>query len=189
MLDICLPIYDRIEAKTFASLMSVEMPKSKISFSIVEEEPDIVTARNKLCSNLVNELSLWIDSDIIFPQDAILKMAVVMGDESIGVVSGVYRGRTFPNEVTLFKWAVIEGQSGLVSGYESGSEVPYEVAACGAGFMMVRNKVFREGCNFGRVGKYSEDISFCMRVKDLGYRIFAHPGIKCGHVAKMVLEV
>jgi GT2 family glycosyltransferase len=191
-----MPVYDRVEARTMAAMMALRMPaKEQVRFAIVEEEPDIILARNKIIANIMqsnsgNVFSLWVDSDIFFDSSSLLQMAEVMTRHSnAGIVTGLYRGRSSPHEVTVFKYINVDNEFGFVPAYNEKATEEYLIDACGAGFMLVRNQVFIDGCSFDRVLAYSEDLSFCMRVRDAGYKIYACPGVKCGHVFKSMLEV
>lgn len=191
-----MPVYDKIEVRTFISMMAMQIPsKERVNFAIVEEEPDIVKARNKAIATIMNSsvpnpFSLWIDSDVAFPPDGIIRLMEVMTRQpEAGIITGLYRGRTHPHEVVVFDYIDTGKEFGFIAGYKEGATEEYEISACGAGFMLVRNQVFIDGCAFDKVLAYSEDISFCIRVREAGYKIFATPNVKCLHVAKTLLGV
>ena len=35
---------------------------------------------------------------------------------------------------------------------------------------------------------FGEDLAFCLRARDLGYKIWCDPKIKCGHVGQLVVN-
>lgn len=191
MIDVCMPVYDKVESQTLVSLMSANWP-AKRRLVVCEGEPDISMARNKLVQTVMDgmhEFSLWVDADIVFPANAIFEMLRVMGSsEDIGVVTGLYRGRTWPHHATVY---VRQDREAFVNGFMGGRLEPYEVDACGAGFMMVRNSMFTGKCRatFDKHGTWSEDLSFCTMVRQTGMSIMVIPSIRCGHVSKSILTM
>lgn len=193
MLDICIPCYDRIDPITFGSFMAARIAGNR-TFYIVEGKADIVEVRNELAKKVSdgpNDWSLWTDTDIGFSADAILRLAETMErNPRAGIVTGIYRGRSYPYDITVFNYVNEGGKSGFVVAYpDTRSHEAYSVDACGAGFMLVNNILFRQGINFDKIEKYSEDFSFCIKVKKAGYSILACPDVLCTHRSKTIIEV
>jgi GT2 family glycosyltransferase len=193
MLDICIPCYNGIDAITFGSFMAARIAGDRTIY-IVEGKPDIVEVRNELARKVAdgpNPWSLWVDADIGFSADSILKLAETLErNPKAGIATGIYRGRSYPYDITVFNFVNDSGKSGFGVAYpDTRSHEPYPVDVCGAGFMMVNNIIFRQGINFDKIDKYSEDFSFCIRVRKAGYSILACPDILCTHRSKTIIEV
>ena len=43
------------------------------------------------------------------------------------------------------------------------------------------------GTCFSPIGKVGEDLSFCMRAKELGYKMYLDTDVKCGHVGHVIV--
>ena len=76
---------------------------------------------------------------------------------------------------------------------------PFEVEACGLGFVCIGQGVFEsverpwfkhivQESSSGSVQMLSEDLSFMMKVKAQGIPIFADPSVLVGHVKKMNVD-
>jgi len=73
-------------------------------------------------------------------------------------------------------------------GYHQGwknLKVPHEVDCISAAFMMVPEKVINKvGLLDERFFMYGEDIDWCLRIKNAGFKIFFYPGVKTLHLKR-----
>lgn len=133
---------------------------------------------------------LWIDSDINFTPEDVLKL--INSDKDI--ISGAYLLAT--GEVTAYR--EILGPSYTYDEVLKMTE-PVKIAGCGFGFLAVKKGVFeslsrpwfqsalvktKDGFEFPMMG---EDLSWCKRVTDKGYEIWLDPTIRVTHHKTMKL--
>lgn len=187
--DFCCPIYDSPSFETFMSFCNARNSLGDV-YS-VKGYPDIATARNLISTGILksnSEYSLWCDSDIVFKSEHIdILLETMSYVEDLGIVSGICRSRRKPHHRCIFKYD--EDNNAFIES-EFKKESIFKIDACGAGFMLVKNKIFRDlGKNWWtRIDKFSEDLSFCIRAREIGYLIYAHPDVVCGHVMETILE-
>jgi len=143
--------------------------------------------RNEIVDNFLKGNGthlLFLDSDMVFPDNTIKLLLKANHD----VIGGVY------NTKSILPMAVFYNK--LEDGYESVSNFTHpiqEVDATGCGCLMIKRRVlekmqapfFLETIrNTSRVG---EDIYFCEKVKELGYKIYVNFNVGCGHIATIVI--
>ena len=68
----------------------------------------------------------------------------------------------------------------------------FEVEGCGFGAVMMRTEVLEAVANkyhtlFEPLPGFGEDLSFCMRARGCGYRIWCDPRIQAGHKAATIV--
>lgn len=141
---------------------------------------------------------LWIDSDIVFSPEHLIKLL----NHDTDIVSGLYLMEGGKNFATVKDWdtdffakngyfqflspADVEKATGLV-----------EVAYTGMGFMLVKKGVF-ESMEYpwfeprkheinGIVDYSMEDVSFCLRAGEMGFKVFVDPKVRVGHEKSTVL--
>lgn len=123
---------------------------------------------------------LFIDDDMAFPPDALLKL--LEHDENI--VSGLYLNRNYPHRPILFdagptRRYLDDDERGLI-----------QVEAVGFGFLLVNTDVFRSMERpFVRMGEVNpeernEDIGFCLRARAAGYVIYCDLDLPIGHIGQ-----
>lgn len=127
-----------------------------------------------------------VDSDIILPNDTLVKM---LGHDK-DVVSGLYIQR-IPNTHTLEVYKDIHngGVTNILYNEIKGRGC-VNVAACGFGCVLVKGDVFRkmEYPHFyyksavDHSQTVSEDIYFCLKARNLGFEIYADASILCDHI-------
>ena len=134
----------------------------------------------------------FIDSDVVPPTDALEKMLDIGAD----VITGMYP--LFKNEGVGTKaevvWAVSDSPGHWMSAKEPIPASPFQIQACGAGCLLIRREVLddigypwfkttfqsiRE--NNGIPIEPSEDVYFCQKAQEKGYKIFAEPSVVCKH--------
>lgn len=123
---------------------------------------------------------LWLDADMVFDDDIYSKLSSTGKD----FVSGIAHGRRPPHRSCLFKQL---GPKVIRYENEYPSEL-FEVAACGFGCVFIKVDILKEVkkrhfYSFLPTMDLGEDLAFCKRATDLGYRIYAHPGVVLGHMS------
>lgn len=162
---------------------------SMLSGSLVYE------SRNKLAKQAVTmgmDYVMWFDSDMIFPEDTLLRMLEHMKDKEI--VSGLYFKRATPFSPVIYK-SYTETEEGLE--WEDYLDYPknevFEVAGMGFGCVMMKTEVLLDlALNykawFQPIKNCGEDMSFCYRAKELGHKIYCDSSIKCGHMGHLMID-
>ncbi len=131
---------------------------------------------------------LFIDSDIIFePED----VATIENDlKTYDIITGLYI-------VKAWDWsaAIFEKINGNYE-FTKGKEGIFEVEACGGGFMGISRSIInslnmpKEPFSFIREGNivHGEDVSFCQRVREAGFKIYCDSSIKVGHMKTQIIR-
>lgn len=185
---------DQVAAPFAQSLASLnkegECMISMIIGSLIYESRNTIA---KQAIKLETDYVMWFDSDMIFPQDTLSRMLKHMEDGR-DIVSGLYFRRRTPYTPVLFKSMSYDGTKGAWEGYDDYPEDEiFEIGGCGFGCVMVRTSVLLamglEKKNwFEPMGNFGEDLSFCLRARELGFKIWCDPTIKCGHVGQVIVD-
>ena len=113
------------------------------------------------------------------------------------MATGLYFGRRPPFGPIIYRDVRLEdrGERFLTPVAESFDDYPrdevFDVAACGFGCVMTSVDLLRRvaekyGPPFTPVSGLGEDLSFCMRVRDLGAQIRCDSSLTLGHVGLMI---
>lgn len=152
----------------------------------------IYSSRNQLAGAAVSDdadLILWLDSDMVFNPDTLIRLLKDI-DDGADFVTGVYYRRTEPFTPTLFK--SLEIDENFNAEFENYEDPPqdelFEVAGCGFGCVLMKTDLIRQvykkfGRLFSPIGEVGEDLSFCWRARQCGYKLLCDPTIELGHVA------
>ena len=156
-------------------------------------------ARDRICRSAIRgkyDYMLQIDSDMTFPPEALCAML----DRNVDICTGVYVGQETEHKPVLFtslhKDSADMGAHAKKAGLrELLKEDLFEVAGTGAGFLLVREHVLRLMMIhlhewFRPYEGLGEDVSFCERARELGFKIWADNSFPMGHVkyTEYVLE-
>ena len=156
----------------------------------------IYTARNELAAIAVfNNVDyvLWLDSDMVFAPNTLVKMVRDLEQNDLDIVTGLYFRRNPPFTPVLFDELKRDGDAISWSEF---AEIPsglFEVGGCGFGCVLMRAEVLQKvqetcGLLFAPIGNNGEDVAFCIRARECGYKIYCDPEVKCGHVAHTVIN-
>ena len=156
----------------------------------------IYSSRNDLATQAVQieaDYVFWLDSDMAFQPDTLVRMMDTMKKHDLDMLTGLYFRRVNPFTPVLFKKIEIDGEA---CEWEEFDEIPnelFEVAACGFGCVLMKTDVFFDvhgkfNNMFSPIGSNGEDISFCWRARECGYKIMCDPTIVCGHVGYSVVD-
>lgn len=150
----------------------------------------IYTARDEIAKEAVRteaDYVMWFDSDMIFPPNTLELLMKHMDNPEVDIVSGLYFRRVQPYTPVLFDRLDIE--DGVV-GWSDFTEIPghiFEVGGCGFGCVLMPTDIFidvqaKYGQMFTPINGVGEDLSFCWRARQLGFRVWCDPTIPLGHV-------
>lgn len=187
---IAVPCMDQVAAPFAQSLASLRtVGDTIIDFNISSL---IYDARNRLAKDAVKfeaDYILWLDSDMIIPQDTMKKMLKHMEDGK-DIVSGLYFRRRAPFTPILYSKLDREGHEELKD-YPENSV--FEVAGCGFGCCMTRVDALQDIMLnahgwFTPFNNYGEDLSFCLRARESGYKIWCDSTIKPGHIGQVIVD-
>lgn len=137
---------------------------------------------------------LWLDSDMLFPQNTLTKLQ----SYNMDMVTGLYVKRHEPIEPVLYD--ELEEPKRNDNGYlekkiHAYVDYPrnafFPVAGCGFGCVLTKTALLKEvwdtfGPAFTPYPWASEDISFCHRVNLLDRQIYCDSSISCGHIGQFV---
>lgn len=198
---IAVPCMDMMHTGFVRSFLNIKKPLDAVVSSAFLQATLIYESRNVIAQNAINEgfdRVLWLDSDMIIPPDALMKLSQHL-DNGYDMVSGLYFGRKYPcNPIILDKadWECLPDGNVTV---DSTSYVDYpkdnffEIAGCGFGCVMTTVDLLREmvdkyGAPFTPLMGMGEDVAFCWRVRKAGHTIYCDSRIKCGHIGQVVFD-
>ena len=150
-------------------------------------------SRNSLLEHHFHKDPNWthiffIDSDVVPPKDALKKLLMLDAD----VVTGVYP--LFMD--TGLCWSIADKDNNWVPMVDvvPPQKKPTETQSCGAGCLLIRREVLVDVkwpwfkteyqeiyLNQGKGIKTGEDVFFCKKVIEKGYKVIAEPTVICKH--------
>ena len=187
---IAIPSMDYVAAGFAQSLASLNYPDNSQRAIALICGSLIYDARNKLAAQAVKDefdYVMWFDSDMIFESDTVIRLFKTMEREKADIVSGLYFRRSTPYSPVAFdSFGYGEDGEALFTDYSGELTGVHEVAAVGFGCVLMKADVIFDvfakykDC-FSPIGKVGEDMAFCWRARQLGYKILLDTDIKCGH--------
>ena len=191
---IAVPCMDQVAAGFAGSLALLRKPGITALYMLCGSL--IYDSRNKLVKHALEkemDYVFWLDSDMTFEPDVLERMIKHMEDGK-DIVTGLYFRRALPFTPVIFKTFEKRPEGGFTwTDYKDyPKDEPFEVAACGGGCLMVRTSVFMDMMLnyrtwFDPLEGAGEDMAFCLRARELGYKIWCDPSIKLGHVGNLVV--
>lgn len=134
---------------------------------------------------------LMADDDMVVPSDAVGKLLEPFEDPRVGIVGALCYSRDGIRPMAVDDWNAADTTSAAIPAFDD--RTPVEVDGVGFGLAMIRCKtlevmsqpffpahIFIEQA-LARVRVCDEDFLFCRRLKDEGWKVFLHPGVRCGH--------
>lgn len=192
---IAVPCMDQVAAPFAQNLAAMEKRGEVfVSFLIGSL---IYESRNTLAKQAIAtkaDYIMWLDSDMTFAPDTMTRLQQHM-EEGKDIVTGLYFRRRPPFTPVLFK--TLERIDEDSAKHENYDDYPdnslFEIGGCGFGCVMTRTSVLEDvflnyhKC-FDPVCSIGEDLAFCLRARELGYKIYCDSTIKCGHVGQLVVD-
>jgi len=149
-------------------------------------------SRNSLIEHHFHNDPCWthiyfIDSDIVPPPDALVKLLEMRADVAVGICPILSNGKPVWNvrDPDEDRWIRMNEQL---------PDDVFETKSCGAGCLLVRREVlvdikwpwFKTEYqqiyeNKGQGIKTGEDVYFARKVQECGYKLYANPNVRCKH--------
>lgn len=154
----------------------------------------IYNSRNELARKAVQaeaDYVLWLDSDMVFSPDVLKRL---LNDREHGdIITGVYYRRVEPYAPVIFDELEITDDGCHWKGTENIPDEIFEIQGCGFGCVLTPTDIFmammqKYGNMFAPIAGVGEDLSFCWRARQLGYKIVCDPTIQLGHVGHYVVD-
>ena len=191
---IAIPCMDIMPTPTVASLIGLKrIGKSRFSFL---SNSTVYNARNMLAKEAIEtgaDRVLWIDSDMAFNPDLMERLATDMDEHNLDYVSGIYFKRQLPMQPLIYSEVEFVKEDGATKSktcqfvdYPCNSL--FETAGSGFGAVMTSTKLLVDvGKRFGApflpfVGMLGEDLSFCWKARQCGYKLWCDSRVSVGHV-------
>lgn len=193
---IAVPCFDHVPALFCNSLSMLQ----RVGECLQAMQPGslVYTSRNMLGSHAAQigaDFILWLDSDMVFPPDTMQRLFDSMEKTGADIITGLYFRRVPPYSPVLFSELDIHSAEETAS-YKEVDDIPagpFEVAACGFGCVLMKTDVIRAvqleyGNLFAPIGNNGEDVAFCWRARQCGYKIICDPSIECAHVGQIAVN-
>ena len=189
---IAVPCMDQVPVEFCQSLTTLRrVGDCQISF---HKGSLIYTARNALLGDAVKadaDWMLWLDSDMVFSPSLLEDMFKTAEAGNAEFVTGVYFRRVEPYTPTLF--ATLEMDPPSWTNVDEIPDKPFEVAGCGFGAVLLSMQIVWDvfakfGPNpFTPMAEMGEDLAFCWRARQCGYKIIADPNLLLGHMGHTMI--
>ncbi len=185
-----------MQMQTVVSLFDLMTVNKNIEMMISAQVGGYVTANRNAIVKVAQDQKathiLYIDSDMVFSSDSIVRLLAHNKD----IVGVNYLMRPAINTSGPISTVKLINKKGVqVAG--TSRDIPdklFEVYACGTGFMLIKTSVFNK---FTRPyfktreeedGEfYTEDFEFCGRARLAGYDVWCDPTIRVGHIASITI--
>lgn len=190
---IAVPCMDSVPAQfshSLSMLEKIEGTAAAVSHNIGSL---VYSSRNELALRALKmgaDYVFWLDSDMVFDSD-VLKRCWALKDKA-DIITGLYFRRVAPYTPVLYDNLEFD-EHNRCSWHELEDipDEPFEVAGCGFGCVLMPTDIFVDvqanyGTMFNPISGTGEDLAFCWRARQLGYKILCDPSIELGHVGHMV---
>lgn len=181
-----MPTTGEVPIRVVASIVNMTKQNPHIEFYF-DENSLVYDSRNAMIEQAILDdfdYILFVDSDVIFPADAVLQLLADKKD----IVTGVYYERKGKHRPVLFKNVKPRnGNEPPSADFVDKVEPLMEVDACGMGFCLIKLDSIKPV-----IAKYlspfepyiglGEDISFCYKCKQEGLRIWADSRFELKHI-------
>lgn len=156
----------------------------------------IYTSRNDLATMAIQmnaDYVFWLDSDMVFKPDTLIRMMDTLKKNDLDILTGLYFRRVPPYTPVLFDQLDIDGTVCYWSEFKDIPDKLFEVGGCGFGCVLMKTDVFFDvqgkfGQMFAPIANNGEDVAFCWRARECGYKIYCDPTVICGHVGYSVVD-
>lgn len=187
----CMDTVDTIFANSLLGLVKPGYTQTQFQSSSLVYDSRNLLAAEAVKGNFTHVL--WLDSDMSFEPDLFVKLMNAV-DGGKDIVTALAFARRPPFTPCIYRTLSLKGSEAHVTHYtDYPRDSIFEVTACGMAACLMKTDVFRELNESGECRPFSpiyplgEDLSFCVRAKEKGFRIYCDSSIKVGHVARTII--
>lgn len=191
---IAVPCMDQVPAPFCQSLAQLQ----KVGDCVLTMKAGslIYLSRNELATAAIQieaDYVFWLDSDMVFKPDTLIRMMETLKANDLDILTGLYFRRVPPYSPVLYNKIEIDGVACDFSEFDRIPDGLFEVGACGFGCVLMKTDVFFDvqakfGNMFAPIGNNGEDVAFCWRARQCGYKVICDPSVVCGHVGYSVVD-
>ena len=193
---VAIPSMDTVPARFAQSLASLQsVDETKVMFNAGSL---VYMSRETLAVHAVKmeaDYMFWLDSDMVFEPDILRRMMQTAKDADLDFLTACYFRRSSPYTPVLYSGLDFDGEA---CKWEELKDLPpadsglFEVEGCGFGCVLMKTDIILDvkgkfGKLFTPIGGTGEDLSFCWRARQCGYKIMCDPSIPIGHYGHIVI--
>lgn len=194
-----IPCLDMVPTVFMERLLGLQRPAG--TYIVTARNTLVYDARNMLADMAIREgydRILWIDSDMVFDSDLLVRLAKDM-DGGKRFVSALCFTRKNPIKPCIYSGTGYK-KAGDGERYETymtciekyPKDSLFKVRACGLAACMMDVSVLKDvynkfGTPFSPIAGFGEDLSFCRKCDELGIEMWCDSRIKVGHIAQKVV--
>lgn len=191
---IAVPCMDMVAAPFAQSLAVLNKGENECIVSFLMGSL-IYDSRNKLALQAINlgcDYILWLDSDMTFPPDVLLKL-LERAENGCDVVSGIFFRRVAPFNPVIFRLNDIDAEKPEWQDFDDYPKNElFKIGGAGCGVTLVKTELFTEimldgELPYNPIKGLGEDISFCLRARKNGHDIWCDSSLKCGHIGHVTV--
>ena len=188
-------------AMSLAMLTAHTMAKRTCKLQLANISGSLIyEARDKLFAQALQsecDYIMWFDSDMTFDDDTLERLLKTAEKYEADIVSGLYFRRSPPYTPVAFdSFEVVEEELGLVGhavDYSGELSGVHEVGGVGFGCVLVSvdaafDVFSKHNTCFAPINRVGEDLAFCWRARQLGYKVLLDADVKCGHVGHVIVK-
>ena len=185
---IAVPCMDQLPARFCQSLAMLQRAgDTVVGFEIGSL---VYFSRNNLAKEAIKaeaDWVLWLDSDMTFPPDLLQRMLKTCEENGLDFLSGLYFRRNPPYSTVLYDRLEATDKGASYTTLESVPDGLFEIGGCGFGGVLMKTDVLMDVMGkfkriFDPLDGLGEDLSFCWRARQCGYKLYCDASLEMGHV-------
>ena len=192
----CMNMVDTEFMACFIDALLEFKKKEEVGWSFIRSSL-VYDARNLLAKEALEknyDRILFIDSDMVFDNDAFLRLSATM-DEGYDYVSGLFFYKNLPTKPAMYRGMFYDDSGPQIKAklntyFNYPRDSVFEIAGSGMAFTLISTnaigKVVQSGEHmpFSPILGLGEDVSFCIRLAKVGVKMHCDSRVKIGHIGK-----
>lgn len=200
---IAIPTLGSVPIEFFTSMLSLRIPENVEAEISVNANALVYVSRNSFAMKAIDgkfDYILWLDSDMVFPPDTLIRLLEDAEKNKLDFVSAIYFKRQLPTAPVIYKSLHWEQKP---DGTTDHSSVPFDdyprdrmfrISGAGLACTLTKVSVIEQCAQRFRLSPFEpmpfmgEDLSFCWKVNECGVKMYCDSRVKVGHVGSYVFD-
>lgn len=187
---VCIPCMESVPTDFVRCLITLQsVGETRFAFT---RSSLVYDARHILASQAIMngfDRVLWLDSDMTFTADLLVKLSATMDETGADLVSGLYFTRKNEPKPVLFSKCRKDAFE-MYDPYPK--DAVFDIDGCGFGGVLMTTALLcavgdKYQTIFAPYVGYGEDVSFCMRARETGAKMVCDSRIKLGHIGYRII--